>query len=65
MVAGISSSLSQFGMSPSFTGVNQDGQQDRRYDYQKLMTSIHRDVSEYIQKAKVHVNATRARCSNC
>ncbi|OLP82038.1 hypothetical protein AK812_SmicGene37351 [Symbiodinium microadriaticum] len=57
VVAGISSSLSQFGMSPSFAGVNQDSQQDRRYDYQKLMTSIHRDVSEYIQKAKVHVNA--------
>jgi len=60
VVAGISSSLSQFGMSPSFTSVDRDGQQDRRYDYQKLMTSIHRDVSEYIQKAKVHVNAHKS-----
>ncbi|CAE7189833.1 unnamed protein product, partial [Symbiodinium pilosum] len=55
VVAGVSSSLSQFGMRPNLASVDEHASQDR-----KLMTSIHRDVSEYIQKAQIHVDAHKS-----
>ncbi|CAE7804106.1 unnamed protein product [Symbiodinium necroappetens] len=59
LVATLSSSLVQFGLSPKTSqgGELTGNSADRAERYQNLMMLIHRDVSEYVQKARAFVTA--------
>ncbi|CAE7246473.1 unnamed protein product [Symbiodinium necroappetens] len=62
LVSTLSSSLVQFGIGPKASQIGEPtssfwASADKAEKYQDLMMLIHRDVSEYVQKARVFVSA--------